>query len=245
MADVPEVQEPEVQEEVKQPVISTGNPEIDRKMGGGIPMGSLTLVEGQSDAGKSVLTQQLLWGSVKARCKAVVYTNENTVRSLVKQMESLSLEIFDQLLLGWLRIYPVQVAQGFSASEVFRIIVRSMQEQASHNLVVVDSLTQFITYTSTEDVLTFFEECKGLCDDGKTIIIIAHTYAFKEEILIRLSSMCDAHLRLRIEELGDQLVKVLEVAKIRGAGRSTGNVISFEVEPGLGMRLIPVSKVKV
>ena len=34
--------------------ISTWNAEIDKKMGGGIPMGSLTLVEGQSDAGKSV-----------------------------------------------------------------------------------------------------------------------------------------------------------------------------------------------
>lgn len=42
--------------------ISTGNIELDKKMGGGIPTGSLTLIEGQSDAGKSVLVQQLAWG---------------------------------------------------------------------------------------------------------------------------------------------------------------------------------------
>ncbi len=46
-------------------VVSTGNPEIDKKIGGGIPEGSLSLIEGQSDAGKSVLVQQLVWGALQ------------------------------------------------------------------------------------------------------------------------------------------------------------------------------------
>ena len=40
-------------------VVSTGSAEIDKKMGGGIPEGSLILIEGSSNAGKSVVTQQL------------------------------------------------------------------------------------------------------------------------------------------------------------------------------------------
>ena len=46
-------------------VVATGNPEIDKKIGGGIPEGSLSLIEGQSDAGKSVLVQQLIWGALQ------------------------------------------------------------------------------------------------------------------------------------------------------------------------------------
>jgi flagellar protein FlaH len=65
-----------------------------------------------------------------------------------------------------------------------------------------------------------------------------------EGTIVRLRSMCDAHLRLRIEEVGDKLVKVLEVAKVRGAAKATGNIVSFNVEPGMGMRIIPVSKAK-
>ena len=38
-------------------VVSTGNSEIDKKLGGGIPLGSMTLIEGESDSGKSVLSQ--------------------------------------------------------------------------------------------------------------------------------------------------------------------------------------------
>ena len=41
-------------QDVKRRVISTGNVEIDKKLGGGIPEGSLILIEGSSNAGKSV-----------------------------------------------------------------------------------------------------------------------------------------------------------------------------------------------
>ena len=50
---------------------------------------------------------------------------------------------------------------------------------------------------------------------------------------------------MTVDEDGHLLVKVLEVAKVRGAEMITGNIVSFDVEPGLGMRIIPISKVSV
>ena len=84
----------------KKKIISTGHPEIDKKLGGGLPIGSLTLIEGQSDAGKSVLCQQMIWGSLKSGFKVVVFTSENSAKSLLKQMDSLGLGILDYMLLG-------------------------------------------------------------------------------------------------------------------------------------------------
>jgi flagellar protein FlaH len=49
---------------------------------------------------------------------------------------------------------------------------------------------------------------------------------------------------MRVEDLGTQLVKVMEVAKIRGANKTTGNVVSFDVEPNFGMKIIPITKAK-
>ena len=77
-----------------------------------------------------------------------------------------------------------------------------------------------------------------------TIFFTLHSHAFEEAMFMRMRSLCDAHLKLRVEEMRDQLMKVLEVAKVRGAEKSTGNIISFDVEPGLGMRIIPVSTAK-
>jgi flagellar protein FlaH len=37
----------------------------------------------------------------------------------------------------------------------------------------------------------------------------------------------------------------MEVSKIRGAKITTGNIVSFEVQPGYGIRIIPISQARV
>lgn len=235
----------EDQPKKKKSVITTGNMEIDKKLGGGIPRGSLILVEGESDSGKSVLTQQMMWGSLFEGVSVVLYTTENTVKSFIRQMNSLSLEITDFLLMGKIRIFPITASKSqLSPSQVFTILLSDMETRTDSPLIVVDSLTTFITHTSIEETMTYFEICKHYCDRGMTVMIVVNSYAFGQAELARVRSMCDAHLVLRTEEMGDRLVKMMEVAKIRGAELSTGNIISFDVEPMMGMKIIPVSKVK-
>lgn len=224
--------------------ISTGNAEIDKKIGGGIPSGSLTLIEGQSDAGKSVLAQHLCWGALLSRTRVSYYTTENTVRSLLRQMESLGLDLTDFLLLGYLNVYPAELPADYDASQALDELLEHCHRYDNSDVIIVDSLTSLLTRSPEERWLEFFVQAKRLADAGRTFIVVVHSYAFEERTLVRVRSVCDAHLHLRIEQMGEQLVKVLEVAKVRGAERQTGNVVSFDVEPGLGMRLIPVTKAK-
>ena len=61
---------------------------------------------------------------------------------------------------------------------------------------------------------------------------------------IRLSgsgSICDAHLNMKKSLVGDKYLMVMEVVKVRGARKTTGNLVSFEVHPGYGMKIIPMS----
>ena len=226
--------------------ITSGNLELDKKMGGGIPEGSLSLIEGQSDAGKSVLVQQLTWGGLREGFRVLYYTTENTSRSLLTQMDDLGLDIEDFFLLGKINIYAVPQAfteeQSLGVFQLLRAHIAQLQD--NFDVVIVDSLTTFVSHVTDQETLTFFTLCKDFCDLNKTLIFTMHSHAFSEQMFIRLRSICDAHMRLRVEEVGDQLVKVLEVAKIRGAEKSTGNIISFEVEPNLGMRIVPITKAK-
>lgn len=225
--------------------ISTGSSEIDAKMGGGIPSGSLTLVEGQSDSGKSVVVQQMIWGSLHDGATVTLYTSENTIKSFIRQMGSLSLDILDFMLLRRLKVLEVSTQRsGLDAEQIFDMLLDSMRADRTSDLIVVDSLTTFVTHTSSDATLAYFESCREICSDGRTVINVANSYAFDNAALARLRSMCDAHLSLRVEEVGDVLVKVLEVAKIRGASKTTGNIITFDVEPNMGMRIIPISKAK-
>jgi len=87
--------------------------------------------------------------------------------------------------------------------------------------------------------------CKNIVDHGKTILITLHTYAFEEDTLVRIRSICDAHLNMKKALVGDKYVMVMEVVKIRGARKTTGNIVSFEVHPGYGMKIIPISVARV
>ena len=226
--------------------ISTGSGEIDKKMGGGIPIGSLSLIEGQSDAGKSVVSQHLCHGVLQADVGVAYYTSENTVKSLVSQMGSLGLDVTDYFLVDRLRIIPLSISsKDVKGDSAFALIAKHIQSlPKSMEVAIIDSVTTLITHANEGSIIDFFIAAKELCDNGRTIFVIVHSYAFDEKLLIRVRSLCDAHIKLRLEEVGERLMKMMEVSKVRNAERTTGNIISFEVEPQLGMRIIPVNKAK-
>jgi flagellar protein FlaH len=232
--------------EHKRHCISTGNVELDKKMAGGIPEGSLTLIEGQSEAGKSVLTQQLVWGALRDGRQVAYYTTENTTRSLLRQMKSLNQDITDFFLVGRINIYPMRSAPTEDeARTMLRAALEHMTRMtADRDILAFDSLSVFMTSIPEQETLSFFMAVKDLCDQNKTLLLTMHSYAFSEAMFIRIRSICDAYLRLRVGEVGNQLLKEMEVSKVRGADQNTGNVIAFDVEPGMGMRIIPMTRAK-
>ena len=228
-------------------IISTGSTEIDKKLGGGIPVGSLVLLEGQSDAGKSVVSQHFTHGSLNSRMSAGYYTTENTVKSLMTQMSSLNLDVTDYFLCDRLRVYPLEIpsSKEGDTTRAFQVLLDHFDSlPARFKLAIVDSLTALVAHSDDRAIIDFFASCKQLCDRGRTIIAVVHSYAFDDRMLIRIRSLCDAHLVLKVEQVGERLVKIMEVAKVRNADQSTGNIISFDVEPGMGMKIIPISKAK-
>lgn len=229
-------------------ILSTGNSEIDKKIADGLPLASLTLIEGENDTGKSVLTQQIVWGAMKQSLSVDLFTTENTAKTFITQMESMSLDISDYFAWGYLRVYPLHI-QGikWGKEEMDGMLQRVIDfiRQSSAEVVVIDSLTMLTEYTTSDTVLTFFTNCKNLVDFGKTILITLHPYAFEEDTLVRIRSTCDAHLVMRKTLLGNKYVMLMEVVKVRGAHKTTGNIVSFEVHPGYGMKIIPVSMAKI
>jgi flagellar protein FlaH len=217
-------------------IVSTGNEILDYRMGGGIPVGSLTLIEGQSGAGKSVLAQHLIWGALKNESQVVLYTNENTSESLLTQMASLGMDVADYAVRGKLQVYGMPTSSaGEKASPNLDMLLGHMSQLQDHDLLVVDSLTGFVANLSDQEVSSFLTRCKQYYGQGKTVVAAIHSNAFSDSSLSRIVSLCDVYLRLGIDVMGDRLVKRLEVAKIRGASKVTGRIITFDVEPGLGI----------
>ncbi|WP_214035024.1 ATPase domain-containing protein [Methanospirillum sp.] len=229
-------------------ILTTGNAEIDKKIADGLPLGSLTLIEGENDTGKSVLTQQFMWGSMHNNLRVDLFSTELTTKSFLTQMESMSLDISDFFAWGYIRLFHCHLVEFKWTPDAMNDILERIITHvkfSNTDVAIIDSLTIFTEYTTTESVLTFLTQAKNICDQGKTILITMHTYAFTDEVLTRVRSICDAHLLLMRKLMGDKYVMVLEVVKVRGARKTTGNLVSFEVHPGYGMKIIPVSVAKV
>lgn len=238
-----QVEEPE--EEAKQRLITVGVMDIDKRLGGGLPAGSLTLVEGDPAAGKSVVIQQLTFGALKEGFNAALFLSESSPRRFLDQMDSLGMSSVDYYLVGRLSVYQrdLRVSQE-RADNILRRLLRHIEDADKRDLFVVDSITPLLFQFDERYVLNFLANCKNLADMGRTIIVTLHSYAIGEALRFRADSIVDAHLRLRIEELGKQLVRTLEVAKIRGAMRTADNAVSFTVQPGMGLKSVPISKTR-
>ena len=164
-------------------VITTGSTEIDKKLGGGIPVGSLVLLEGQSDAGKSVLTQHFTHSTLSDKISVACYTTENTVKSLLAQMNSLNLDVTDYFLCDRLRIYPVEMSAGNDdTATAFRDLQAHFENLPPRfELIIFDSLTGMVAHADDRGLIDFFASCKKLCDQGRTIVPIVHSYAFNDQ----------------------------------------------------------------
>lgn len=239
------IEEPEEEQEEKQRLVTLGVMDIDKRLGGGLPADSLTLVDGDPDAGKSIIVQQLTFGALKEGFKTSLFLSESSSRGFLDQMDSLGMSSTDYYLIGRLSVYQKNLrVEREKADRILQKLLRHIEDSDKRDLFIMDSLTPLLFQFDERYVLSFLANCKDLTELGRTIIVTLHSYAISETLRFRAGSIVDAHLRLRIEDLGQRLVRTLEVSKIRGAAKTADNAVSFTVQPGMGLKSVPISKTR-
>ena len=233
--------------------LRTGTNQIDQKLDGGLPLGSLTLLEGAVAAGKSVLSQHFLYEAHSNNHGVAYLTAETPPTKLITQMGTLGLDVSSYFRDGNLGIYPLEgpaadggeSPDGNSDPRLASLAHRIEALPGHQKIIIVDSITELASQSPENVVITFFSRCKGMSDVGRTIILVARSYAFDEKLLDRLQNVCDAHISLASDKIGEKTVKMLEVRKVRGAKLSSGNMVGFDVEEGEGIRIVPGGRVRV
>ncbi|MCL7391916.1 MAG: flagellar accessory protein FlaH [Thaumarchaeota archaeon] len=224
------------------------NPELDRKIGE-LRIPFLCLIEGPNDSGKSVLTQQYVYGALKCGFKTLYITTESGIRGLLKSMDEISLSVTEYYLKGLLQIYELHVKDlewdEALSSRFLELILNTIKLREYFDLYVIDSLTYLVTRAKEDDILNFFTEARNIIEEkNKSIIITVHPYAFNEEMLVRMRSISDVHFILQVKEIGDRIVKLLQVPKLKGAVKQTSITLSFDVDPAFGIKVLPFSRAR-
>ncbi|MFQ6026708.1 MAG: response regulator [Dehalococcoidia bacterium] len=229
-------------------VIQTGGKlvALEQRMGGGLPLGSVTLAVGAASSGKSVLCQHLAYGALQGDYGVAYFSSEHSPDSLLTQMRSLGLDASQYARKSRLHIYPMpEPEDGEQAGPVLNQVSDSIESLSrGAQFIVIDSITDLAGAAPEQGVIAFFTTCRRLGNQGRTIFVSVHTYAFGSEMLTRLRTLCDGYLTLGSEQVRGKSVRTLEVNKINTTELSNNNAVSFVVEPEVGMRVIPLNKSK-
>lgn len=205
--------------------LSMGIAELDRMMGGGVPMGDSLLITGSSGTGKSVLAQQFICQGIKEGEPGVVAVFEERPNEYATRATSLGLDLEtpqDRGKLEILYLRPLDLSVDETMQEILDAV-----ERLDAKRLVIDSLAGFEMALApgfrTDFRESLYRMIGALTGIGVTILSTVETeesftsFPFSTH---SISFLTDDILRLRYVEIEGQLRKVISVIKMRGGDHS-------------------------
>ncbi|AKH98657.1 gas vesicle protein GvpD [Halanaeroarchaeum sulfurireducens] len=207
--------------EVTGETLSSGVPELDQLLNGGITQGTVTFLSGPTGVGKTTTGAQFLKEGVTQGKKAVMYQFEEARHTLLQRAEAVNIPIKRLVEDGDLSIEEIP-PEAYTLDE-FGQIVRTAVEEDGVDMVMIDG-TQ-----------GFKQNLRGLGDDAQQAllhlgrylrsqgvsVIIAHeihnvtgTFQVTEE---GTSNLADTIIFLRHVEYQGEMRKVIGTLKMRAS----------------------------
>jgi archaellum biogenesis ATPase FlaH len=232
-----------------------GITDIAEMIGGGVREGSLIIVEGGPETGKSVMCQHIAYGILQSHsCAVAYYSTDHNSEALAEQMESMSLETRHDLVTDRFRIYKMGSTDVLrNPQKALQLIIDHIKELPTRfKLVVIDSPSPFMSHVTPMIKVEFLYSCKQLCKPDRSIVLALGTHVFEDKTLSRAYSISDYYLKLKSQDtvlagghLDMRIIKSLEVTKKAGAERPSQMSVKFEIKPGVGIQILPFIQIKI
>ncbi|WP_019507783.1 ATPase domain-containing protein [Pleurocapsa sp. PCC 7319] len=199
-------------------MISSGIPEIDELLAGGIERGTTTVISGPSGVGKSTLGMQFMKEAAGRGERSVIYAFEEGIETLLERCEAINIPAHVMIERGTLSVVKVEPLK-YTPNQ-FVHLVRSEVEEHNARIVMIDSTSGYKLSMQGEDLIRQLHAlCQYLKNMGVTVILVneVHSIAGGEFSVteIGLSYLSDNLIFLRYLELGGQLRKAIGVLKKR------------------------------
>ena len=205
--------------------LSTGIPELDKMMGGGIYEGDSLLVAGPSGTGKSALATQFIAQGLRVGEPGIMAIFEERPDGYAQRAGNFGLKLEAALHEGTLEALYLRPLD-LSVDETMHEILAAIQRIGAKRLVI-DSLVGFEMALAPGFRVEFRESLYrmigALTGAGITILStveVEDNFTSLKFSHYAISFLTDDIIRLRYVEIDGQLRKVLVVVKMRGGNHS-------------------------
>jgi circadian clock protein KaiC len=210
---------------VKRRRLSTGVPELDKMLGGGILEGDSVLVAGPSGTGKSALATQFLAEGLRQGEPGIAAIFEERPAGYVARARNLGLDLQTPQKKGLLEMLYLRPLD-LSVDEAMQATLDAVERLKAKRLII-DSLVGFemaLAPGFRDDFReSLYRMIAALTGAGVTILTtveIQDSFTSLELSHYTISFLTDDIIRMRYVEIDGQLRKVMVVAKMRGGNHS-------------------------
>jgi circadian clock protein KaiC len=214
--------------------LSSGLPEVDSLLGGGIDAGTSTLIVGAAGSGKSTLAAQFVWAAAERGQKAALFIFDEGVKTLLIRTAALGMDLRKHVAAKTVTIQQVDPAE-LSPGEFVHLIRRAV-EDAGASVIVIDSLNGYLNAMPEEHFLTIqlHELLTFLGQAGvATLLIGAHQGLVGGQMIapVDASYLADTVILLRYYEDEAEVRQAISVVKKRG-GAHERTIRQYRMENG-------------
>jgi flagellar protein FlaH len=226
---------------------------LDKELGGGIPPGSIVLMEGDYGAGKSAISQRFAYGLCEEGHTVTNLSTELTVGSFLEQMHSLDYDVVDHMLDENVLFLHADIGDnnnfsGGDEGDRKELLRRLMEAELmwESDVVIIDTFDAILRNDpkfealvrqneerqAALEIISFFRD---IISRGKVIVLTVDPTTLDEEALGPFRSIADVFLELEMVEVGNDVRRQISVLRFAGMGEQVGDSIGYSVRSGTGI----------
>ncbi len=219
--------------------IESPTDELHTKIGGGIPLNSLFLIEASPGVGKSILAQRLAYGALINESTVTYISSELTVRGFLSQMESLNYDIKEDFIQGKLKFVTLFPSKGTISYEGMIDRVLSSDKLMGSDLIIFDTLSEITLKNKVDEkdhieLLGKLKKVIGM-GDGRSIVLCVDPSTMDEKLMGMLRRLSEVYLVLEEREIYGSKLYYMVIKRYLGARNSVEKEIPYKVRAGIGI----------
>ena len=200
-------------------ILSSGVPELDELLNGGLDRGGITLITGPSGVGKTTLGLQFLKEAAGRGDRCALYSFEEQVESMLYRCAGVNIPAESMVSHGNLSLVKVEPLR-YSADEFAHLVRRDVVEKGTR-MVMIDGVSGYrlaVQGVGADLIAHLHALCKYLQKRGVTVLLINEVEAITGDFCVTehsISYMADNIIFFRYVEVGGEMRKAIGVLKKR------------------------------